>query len=874
MERLVRAFSRAVVRAPWVVIVLALVLTAIFGAFSSQQEQVTGNEGFSPDNEELTALERAGELFGGGQSVVQVVIETAGDDAFTADAYAATLAVEEAIRGAVPAERLVDDPTQPAILSYFAPLQGAAQAQGIDPTTLSDEQLKQTYQQAFAQSPGQLQSTLSALLPQSADAAAAQADSGLMLAFVDTTGLEGTDGQTELINLQQELAAAVRSADLPEGIDARPFAFELLFGDTSFINEVARLFTFAAIIIVVVLAMVYFIRPKGRAGVLTSVRRTAADVAVTLLGILCAISWMQGLGVLLGPDYAGIIGAFNPVTQIIPILLIGLGVDYAIHLTSRYREEISEGHSVDGATTRAISTVGIALTLATLTTVVGFLTNLTNPVPALRDFGILAAVGIVAAFVVLLTVVPAIRLLLDRRAERGQRIPREALASTQDRVLPKVMSRTAILAERLPVPTLAVTLVLGVLGAYGLSQLPTEFSFTDFVPADDPNIVVYEQLQEEFGGGFGEQTDVVFSGNVATPEVHNAMVGSYENLVDTPDVRTVGGQASATMPVTVLGQVFAAAEGGAAGTSAGGEQAPSGEQGSQAPELSQIDPALLRAAGQAGLSPELTVSPDADVAALYSALLDSAPELAGPVLTQLDDGTFAGRATIQTTAGEQRAGQLADDLEADFAPVEEAGVEATPTSQSIIGEVITTEISEAQLQSLAITVFVAMILLIITFWIRLRRPFLGFLTVLPVGLVLLWTFGLMAALGIPFGPVTATISALAIGIGVPFTIHVAIRFQEDRFRYGSTEEAIRSTTRFTGAALAGSAFTTMAGFGVLTFSSLTPFRQLGIVVAIAIGCSLVAAVLVLPSMLALWDRWHRSRGDVTAGAKEPAGAMQ
>ena len=882
MERLVGALSRAVIRSPWAVIAVGVLLTAVFAVFSSQQEQVTGNEGFAPDNAELTALERAGELFGGGQSVSQVVIDSASEDVFTSDAYAATQAIEQAIRAALPAERLVDDPSQPAILSYFAPLKGAAEAQGIDPATLSDAEIKALYQQAFSGSPPELQSTLAALLPQGADAASADAPSGLMLVVLDTAGLAGPEGQSELMELQAELATTVRDLDLPEGISAAPFAFELLFGDDSFLDEVARLFAMAALIIVVVLGLVYFIRPRGRASVTGALRRTAADVAVTLVGIFFAIAWMQGIAVLLGPDYAGVIGAFNPVTQIVPILLIGLGVDYAIHLTSRYREEISDGRGVNDATGRAIRTVGVALTLATLTSVVGFMTNVTNPVPALRDFGIVASVGIVAAFVILLTVVPAIRVLLDRRAEKHERLPRQALASTQDRALPAIMSKTAILAERFPVPTLAVTLVLALLGTYGLTQLSTEFSFTDFVSEDDPSLVVYNRLQEDFGGGFGEQTDVVFDGNVATPDVHNAMVDSLERLAEVPDVRTVGGQASATMPVTVLGQLLASAPGapqpeqGQAPESASGQE--SGQEAGAAPagtQEAQVDPALLQAAAQAGVGPDLKVPADADVAALYGALLESAPDVAAPVLTQLEDGTFAARATLQTTAGEQRAGELADNLEDAFGPVREAGVEVTPTSQSIISDAITTEISQAQMQSLAITVLAAMALLMVTFWVRLRRPMLGFVTVLPVGLVLLWTFGLMAALGIPFGPVTATISALAIGIGVPFTIHVSIRFQEDRFRYDNTEEAIRSTTRHTGAALAGSAFTTMAGFGVLMFSSLTPFRQLGTVVAIAIGCSLVASVLVLPSMLALWDRWHRRRGHVAPQQQaEPQAALQ
>jgi uncharacterized protein len=119
---------------------------------------------------------------------------------------------------------------------------------------------------------------------------------------------------------------------------------------------------------------------------------------------------------------------------------------------------------------------------------------------------------------------------------------------------------------------------------------------------------------------------------------------------------------------------------------------------------------------------------------------------------------------------------------------------------------------------------------------------------------------MMAATGIPFGPVTAMLAAIAIGIGIPYSIHVTNRFLEDRRRLG-TIDAVRSTVRHTGGALAGSAMTTCAGFGVLVTSSLVPFRQMGLVTVYAIGFALVGATLVLPSALVLWDRWHRGRTD-------------
>jgi predicted RND superfamily exporter protein len=235
----------------------------------------------------------------------------------------------------------------------------------------------------------------------------------------------------------------------------------------------------------------------------------------------------------------------------------------------------------------------------------------------------------------------------------------------------------------------------------------------------------------------------------------------------------------------------------------------------------------------------------------------------GAVVATGDDGTYRYvDMSISTQAGEEGATQLAADLKTDLEPLNAVpGVSAVATNENIISEVVVTSLSDSQLSSLLITLLAAMVLLIINFLIESRRPFLGVITILPVALVVLWTFGMMALTGIPFGPVTATIAALAIGIGVPYTIHITHRYQEDRQRFDDPEEAIHSTTRHTGGALAGSAFTTVAGFGILVTSSLVPFQQFGAVTVYAIGFALIASVLVLPSMLVLWDRWHRRRGE-------------
>lgn len=846
------ALSALVRKAPVAVIAATVALTAVLGFFAGQLEMQTGQEGFAPDNPELLASETLQERFGSSsQQVVQILVQ--GDDVISADGLATVAAVTEAVQSSAAGQYLSESEQQPGIVSFLAPVQQGLALTGGDPSQLTDEQLDTFFTQALAQTPADQLGFIENLLPDGADAQAAQAEQGLMLVFLDSEAIpgEGEEQFNQVIEIETGLAEAVRSADLPGGFSAEPFSFSLLFGgQDEFASEIAQLFAAAFGIIILILGFVYWLKPRGRLSIAGSARRSGADILLTMLTIVFAIVWMQGFGALLGPDYAGLIGGLTEVTQIIPVLLIGLGVDYAIHLTTRYREEVGSGATVGEGIERAVRTVGIALVLATLTTVVGFLTNVFNPVPALKDFGVLAAVGILAAFILMLTFVPAVRLLLDRRAERRDRLPREALDATGDRVLPGIMARTAVLAERVPVITLLLTVVVGGgLGAYGLSQLSTEFSFTDFVPDDSPVVQTLETIRDEFGGGFGETTQVLLDGHFATPRAHNALVEAQGELADIENVTTFGEQAAATSPVSVLA------------TELGG-----GPEG----QAAAPDPALAQAAQQAGLGPDLKVSEDADVRALYQALLEAAPEEAGSVLATGPDGALdLAQMTIQTSAGEAGAHELRTALNDALAPVKATGVEAVVTSDVIINEVIVNALSSSQLSSLGITLLAAMVLLVITFWIDARKPLLGVITIAPVALVVLWTFGMMAATGIPFGPVTATISALAIGIGVPYTIHITHRYLEDRVRYPDPDEAIRSTVRHTGGALAGSAFTTMAGFGILVTSSLTPFRQFGLVTVYAIGFALLSATLVLPSMLALWDRWHRRHDDTRADTREP-----
>jgi uncharacterized protein len=850
VKAVIRGLAAAVSRAPWALVIGALVLSGAFGALSTRAETSTGQEGFAPDNEETDAFNAISELFGAAstESVMQVVVRSESGDVISADALRAVTAALGRLEESDAAQFLSTQPDRPAsYVSYLAPVELAVESQGIPVDALDDSAVRELYEQTLQSEEAAAQLGFVSQLVADPDEDG-RPESGLLLVFVESVGGDSEAAVSEQVEREQAVANALQSADVPPGIELRPFSFSLMFGqDLGFESELGRLFATAFGIIVAILMFVYWVEPSTGWG--RSLRRAAADMAVTMLTIVMAIGWMQGIGTIF--QEFGWVGAFSEIAQIVPVLLIGLGVDYGIHLNSRYREEIGQGEPVAGAIRRAIGTSGVALALATVTTMIGFLTNVVNPVPALRDFGILAAVGIFASFALMLTFVPALRLVLDRRAEAAGVLPADAFrASSEDRWLPRIMEKTAVLAERFAVPSLVVMLALGGLGFYGLTQLETRFSFTDFFPADSPVVETFGILNEDFGGGFGETTQVLVEapagGDLATPEVYNALGEVSANLVGVEDVLVVptpqGEFPQVTDPRTVLLQLITPTEPGGV------------------PENLE----LAQAALGLGLQMDGSVSEDADVAALWDLAAEEAPEQMSQALHRADDGSVdAIQIQVATQAGEEGAGELRTAMVDALAPITGIeGVTAVPTSSQIISDVVVNALSDSQVSSLVWTILAATVVLMINFWFENRRPFLGVLTMIPVALVVLWTFGLMHVSGIPFGPVTATLAALAVGIGVPYTIHIARRFEEDRNRFPDLESAIRSTTRHTGGALAGSAFTTAAGFGILVTSSLTPFRQMGQVTAYAIVLALIGSVLVLPSLLVLWERYHRRKGDL------------
>ncbi|MCC6354323.1 MAG: MMPL family transporter, partial [Verrucomicrobiae bacterium] len=140
----------------------------------------------------------------------------------------------------------------------------------------------------------------------------------------------------------------------------------------------------------------------------------------------------------------------------------------------------------------------------------------------------------------------------------------------------------------------------------------------------------------------------------------------------------------------------------------------------------------------------------------------------------------------------------------------------------------------------------ALVVICVAVVLHFRSVPLALLTLLPLGLGILWTLGMMPALGLRFSPANIITLPLVIGIGVAYGIYAVDRFRED-----ATRPLFETST---GKSVWLSALTTMFGFGALIQASYRGISSLGLLMTIGVGMCLLASLYFLPACLRLFGR--------------------
>ena len=513
---------------------------------------------------------------------------------------------------------------------------------------------------------------------------------------------------------------------------------------------------------------------------------------------------------------------------VLPVL-VGLAVDYAIQFQARAEEEAERGASGtagrrDGATLVRRAAAAGAPTIATAgaASAAAMLVLLLSPVPMVRGFGVLLVVGVAVALVCTLSAGAAALSLSAARAggaaaapRTGRRHPlalghvaaawrgaRELLA---DNALTRLLERAALGGSvRHPGRVLGVGLALAALG-WGLdTQTKVQTDITKLVPQNLgslQNLSTVEQIT-----GVGGEIELTLEGrNLTKPSTVEWMVGYQKAVLARFGYSAAGGCTHARLcPAFSLPDLF-------------NRKASSS---SAAPKLSQTEIDDLLSAIPHYFSQDV-ITADRHVATLAF----------GIRLMSL-----------------QRQQQLIEAMRASLHPP--AGVRASLVGLPVLAAQSGSQVADPwrRLETLLAGLAAVALVLLVAFRGDRRR---ALIPLVPIVLASGWSALILFAVRVPLNPMSVTLGALVIAISTEFSVLLSERHRQEKLAGYDTVEALRRSYRRTGAAVAASGTTAIAGFGVLVLSDIAMLRDFGLVTLIDLSVSLIGVLIALPATLVI-----------------------
>ncbi|MEJ2121916.1 MAG: MMPL family transporter [Alphaproteobacteria bacterium] len=540
--------------------------------------------------------------------------------------------------------------------------------------------------------------------------------------------------------------------------------------------------------------------------------RSLRLVAAVLITLIVGLVWTGGFA-------AAAIGELNLISVAFAVLFIGLGVDFGIHYSLRFREAAAHGDTEPLAV--AARGVGPPIALATATTSVAFLAFVPTDYRGISELGIIAVAGMVIAFILNLTLLPALIALF--------------------RVRPKAASAPLAAMMRfdhnpLNLKDLSTESVQTVLE---LTRETDASPFTASVLA--PNLAAANALAARFEKLSTVDKAITLSDYVPKKQTEKLDIVDQTSLFLT-----------ATLENTTVKPAPSAAERRAAYVKFQGELAAlltSGKAGALAPKIKRLADALAAYAAKTKLTDEallaldraLTGSFPARLAELKDAMRAKRVALADlPKLLRDQRLAADGRARVEIFPKTDLT--KGRDLRAFVTQIRSVAPNVTDAPVDILegGGVVVAAFYQA-----TGTAFVVIVLLL---FVLLRRVWDVLLVMAPLALAALLAVAAARLAGLDFNLANIIVLPLLLGLGVDSGIHLVMRARGESLGEGDGEALLHTSTP---RAVLFSALTTVGSFGALATSGHRGTASMGLFLTLAIGMTLICMLIVLPAMMAL-----------------------
>ena len=549
-----------------------------------------------------------------------------------------------------------------------------------------------------------------------------------------------------------------------------------------------------------------------------SIRDTAFVTSLTVLAIVATYGlsgWLQFMGVNM---------VFNAAMNSIPVLLLAIGVDYGLHVVIRIREELNILDSKDSieretlkdfsyearqlAVRRGTVLTSIALVIAIFTDMVGFLSFRFSSLSFLQVFGTVIAIGLFLVYLLSITALPALMLMFP---------PKKLKLNKASKISIGPIANGLARLSTAPVKVGLIAVLLLTPMYFGFQQLEVGFDQRDQFDEEVPVVADFLLLSDEFQNS-RSPLYVVINVDVFTQDGYEAWLAAEQVLVDSPDV---SGAPSGLWNTLEEAQV----------RNTNLSVLMSGLEPSNQTSWDQLATYLLETAEGRDLTASLLASDGQQTVISFQA------------------ETLDWQATIDLNERMVLALQQAEEELDSDADLRVGG-------RSLILAQTTSDVADSAILSTGIVAAVILLMLVGIHSVRQRDlvqgAARGFVSWIPLMMVVGWVYGLMGFTGYQINSQTVTIGALSLGLGVDYAVHFSIRLEEEVEHNPSAGHHfwVANASATTGRAMWMAALTTAGGFAVLNLSSLLPLRLFGQAFVIAIALALLSSLVILPAFYA------------------------
>jgi hypothetical protein len=538
--------------------------------------------------------------------------------------------------------------------------------------------------------------------------------------------------------------------------------------------------------------------------------RSIRGVVLPFITLGMSTVWVLGL-----MGYLGI--RITPVGISLPPLMVAVGSSYAIHILNQYYIDLQmiADKGLRKGLGLAMSHISFTVFLAGLTTFVAFMTLCTNQVPAIRQWGIFSAVGVIFSVFVACTLIPACICLLPRHPPKILKKNRSSEAGRTfiDHIL-TAMTSGAVRHHR---AVLSVVFILMAVSAAGILRLNVESDFLQHFKKNAPIRVSAQIIEKKLAGrwGFNILLDSGIQDGVKTPEFLNT-VEALRGWLTSERNRNLNITRTDAFPDFIKTMHMA---------------------------MNNDDPhfyAIPASREEIMDYLEIYTGQDED----WDGRIDEFESYVDQDFRTVNIlARLAPRETY--TLGTAQIKRIINSVDVHLKQTLPKPYSHRITGFPVMNVKMADYIIAGQLQSLVLSFVIIVIIVMLLFKSIKAAP----LALIPMGVAVTISFGVMGWFHINLDIVTSIIAAITIGIGIDDTIHILNTYRVLNRINASVEHAIANALKVSGKAIIYTSMALIAGFAVLTTSSFKPVILFGLLMAVTMAATTIGALLVLPAVL-------------------------